>query len=67
MVGISMDVKRFIKVTLGMKEVLCDRVTIAFILSNACCLTSVHWNGTSLDVRCVSGARISDLLGHMSQ
>jgi hypothetical protein len=24
--------------------------TIAFILSKACCLMSVHWNGTSLDV-----------------
>jgi hypothetical protein len=41
--------------------------TIAFILSNTCCSTSVHWNGTSLDVRRVSGARISDLLGHMSR
>jgi hypothetical protein len=64
MTGISMYMKRFIKVWVRKKYL---RQTIAFILSNTCCSTSVHWNGTSLDVRRVSGARISDLLGHIRE
>jgi hypothetical protein len=63
MTGISMDMKRLIKVWVQKKYFATDS---CFILSNAWCSTSVHLNGTSLDVRHVSGARISDLLGHMS-
>ena len=63
MTGISMDMKGFIKS--GYERSTLQQ-TIDFILSNAYCSTSVHWNGTSLDVRHIGGARISDVLGHMS-
>jgi hypothetical protein len=59
-----MNMERFIKVWIQKKYFVTE--TIAFILIKACCLTSVHWSGTSLDVRHVSGARNSDCLGHMS-